>query len=124
MLASGTTNSEGLVQLKHSSAERTYVLGEDEQGGVFIAENFYYDSEIYNTKLYTFTDRPLYRPGDTVNFKVLGREFKSAKDHQVAKSLPITVTVLDAAGLACKPSKRNLMVCRVRRVNSLYRPML
>lgn len=98
VLASGTTNSEGLVQLKHSSAERTYVLGEDEQGGVFIAENFYYDSEIYNTKLYTFTDRPLYRPGDTVNFKVLGREFKSAKDHQVAKSLPITVTVLDAAG--------------------------
>lgn len=100
VLASGTTNSEGLVQLKHASPERTYVLGEDETGGVFIAENFYYDSEIYNTKLYGFTDRPLYRPGDTVNFKVLGREFKSAKDHVAAKAGPIQATLIDAAGTA------------------------
>lgn len=105
VLASGTTNSEGLVQLKHTSAERTYVLGEDEKGGVFIAENFYYDSEIYNTKLYAFTDRPLYRPGDTVNFKILGREFNSAKDHQAAKSAPITLSVLDAAGTTLQTFK-------------------
>lgn len=100
VLASGTTNSEGLLLLKHASPERTYVLGEDETGGVFIAENFYYDSEIYNTKLYGFTDRPLYRPGDTVNFKVLGREFKSAKDHVAAKAGPIQATLIDAAGTA------------------------
>lgn len=105
VLASGTTNAEGLVQLKHSSPERTYVLGEDAKGGVFIAENFYYDSEIYNTKLYAFTDRPLYRPGDEVNFKILGREFKTAKDHQAAKSAPITLSVIDAAGTTLQTIK-------------------
>ncbi|HEY6527359.1 MAG TPA: alpha-2-macroglobulin [Cellvibrionaceae bacterium] len=105
VLASGATNSEGLVQLKHSSAERTYVLGEDDKGGVFIAENFYYDSEIYNTKLYAFTDRPLYRPGDSVSFKILGREFKTAKDQQPAKSAPITLTVIDAAGTTLQTIK-------------------
>ena len=31
---------------------------------MFISENFYYDSEIYNAKVYAVTDRPLYRPGE------------------------------------------------------------
>ena len=63
VMTSGSTDAEGLLRLGHASPERSYLLGEDAEGGVFVSENFYYDSEIYDTKLYAFTDRPLYRPG-------------------------------------------------------------
>ncbi|MGA4817112.1 hypothetical protein ACPA9J_29575 [Pseudomonas aeruginosa] len=53
------------------------MIGEDREGGVFVSENFYYDSEIYDTKIYAFTDRPLYRPGDWVSLKMVGREFRT-----------------------------------------------
>ncbi len=100
VMSSGTTDDQGLLRLKHASPERSYVLGEDSEGGVFVSENFYYDSEIYDTKLYAFTDRPLYRPGDWVEVKILGREFKNARDSVAPTSAPVKLTVLDANGTA------------------------
>lgn len=97
-LSSGQTDKNGLLALKHIAPERSYLLGQDSEGGVFVAENFYYDSEIYNTKLYAFTDRPLYRPGDWVEVKVLGREFKNALESAALKPAPLILTVLDANG--------------------------
>ncbi|MBX8565465.1 hypothetical protein K5D44_12260 [Pseudomonas cichorii] len=67
VMSSGATDAQCLLRLKHVSPERSFLIGEDQEGGVFIAENFYYDSEIYDTKLFAFTDRPLYRPGDWVS---------------------------------------------------------
>lgn len=100
VMSSGRTDEQGLLRLRHHSPERSYVVGEDAEGGVFISENFYYDSEIYDTKLYAFTDRPLYRPGDWVEIKVVGREFKNARDSVLPLSAPLTLTVLDATGTA------------------------
>ncbi len=100
VLKQGNTDAQGLSRLAHTSPERSFVIGEDAEGGVFVAENFYYDSEIYDTKLYAFTDRPLYRPGDWVTFKVLGREFKNARDSVAPQMAPLTVVVLDANGTA------------------------
>ncbi len=100
VLKQGKTDEQGLARLSHASPERSFVIGEDAEGGVFVAENFYYDSEIYDTKLYAFTDRPLYRPGDWVSFKVLGREFKNARDSVAAQAAPLTAIVLDANGTA------------------------
>ena len=97
-LKSKRSDAEGLAILKHKSPEKTYVIGEDESGGVFISENFYYDSEIYNTKLYTFTDRPLYRPGDRVNIKWLGRTFTSAQHSTAPKTAPLSYQVIDPGG--------------------------
>ena len=77
VMSSGNTDADGLLRLKHASPERSYVIGEDREGGVFVSENFYYDSEIYDTKIYAFTDRPLYRPGDWVSLKMVGREFRT-----------------------------------------------
>ncbi len=71
----GVTDDSGTLQLQHISPERSYILGKDAEGGVFVSENFFYESEIYNTRLYIFTDRPLYRAGDRVDVKVMGREF-------------------------------------------------
>lgn len=87
-----------LATFKRSAPEKTYVYGEDVQGGVFVAENFYYDSEIYNTKLYAVTDRPLYRPGETVFVKFHGRTFVSARESKPADAGDINLQVLDANG--------------------------
>lgn len=98
-LAKGVTNAQGWVQLNHAAPEQTYLFAQDAQGGVLISENYYYNSEIYNTKLYATTDHPLYRPGDTVNIKVVGREFTNARDSKPLADAPIKVTVLDPNGL-------------------------
>lgn len=100
VMSSGTTDTDGLLRLKHVSPERSFVIGEDEEGGVFVSENFYYDSEIYDTKLYAFTDRPLYRPGDWVSLKIVGREFRNARDSVAPSAADVNVTVLDATGTA------------------------
>ena len=100
VMSSGTTDSDGLLRLKHVSPERSFVIGQDEEGGVFVSENFYYDSEIYDTKLYAFTDRPLYRPGDWVSLKIVGREFKNARDSVAPNAADVNVSVLDATGAA------------------------
>jgi len=97
-LQSGRTGGDGTVVLRHASPERTYVIGTDAAGGVFVSENFYYDSEIYDAKLYVFTDRPLYRPGDTVNVKLHGREFKDARHSMPLREAPLALTVVDPAG--------------------------
>jgi uncharacterized protein YfaS (alpha-2-macroglobulin family) len=98
-LQSAKTSAQGWVQLTHTAPEKTYVYAVDKDGGVMISENFYYDSEIYNTKLYATTDRPLYRAGDTVQLKVVGREFLNARDSKALTSAPIQITVLDPNGL-------------------------
>ncbi len=100
VMSSGATDADGLLRLKHVSPERSFVIGEDEEGGVFVSENFYYDSEIYDTKLYAFTDRPLYRPGDWVSLKIVGREFKNARDSVQPGAADVNVSVLDATGTA------------------------
>ncbi|CAG0905613.1 unnamed protein product, partial [Darwinula stevensoni] len=97
-LGSGSTDGEGLLSLSHAAPEQTYVYGVDKQGGVFVSENYYYDSEIYNTKVYATTDRPLYRPDDTVNVKVLAREFLDARTSSLAEDAVIKLSVADPNG--------------------------
>ena len=98
-LAKGVTNHQGWVQLNHAAPEQTYLYAQDAKGGVLISENYYYNSEIYNTKLYATTDHPLYRPGDTVNIKIVGREFINARDSKPLADAPIQVAVIDPNGL-------------------------
>ncbi|CAM2175562.1 Alpha-2-macroglobulin [Paraburkholderia sacchari] len=98
VLQSGSTGADGALMLQHVSPERSYVIGSDPQGGVFVSENFYYDSEIYNTKIYAVTDRPLYRPGDAVHVKFVGRTFQSANQSTPAAPAQLKLDVLDPNG--------------------------
>ncbi|SDE04926.1 alpha-2-macroglobulin family protein [Paraburkholderia lycopersici] len=98
VLQSGSTGDDGALVLQHLSPERSYVIGSDPRGGVFVSENFYYDSEIYNTKIYAVTDRPLYRPGDAVHVKFIGRAFRSANQSTPAAPAQIKFEVLDPNG--------------------------
>ncbi|MDR3212541.1 MAG: alpha-2-macroglobulin family protein, partial [Azoarcus sp.] len=97
-LASATTDADGLATLTHTSPERTYLLGQDSTGGVFVSENFYYNSEIHDTKLYTVTDRPLYRPGDEVNVKFMAREYRTANQSVPARAGELAISVIDPNG--------------------------
>ncbi|MCL2875426.1 MAG: alpha-2-macroglobulin family protein [Betaproteobacteria bacterium] len=98
MLATATTDTNGLATFTHVSPERTYLLGQDAAGGVFVSENFYYDSEIHDTKLYTVTDRPLYRPGDEVQLKFLARKYHTANQSSPALAGGLDIVVLDSHG--------------------------
>lgn len=98
VLQTATSDSSGRALFERSSPEHTYILGQDAEGGVFVSENFFYDSEIYNTKLYAFTDRPLYRPGDTVFVKMLGREFISSSQSKPISSGLANLEVMDPNG--------------------------
>lgn len=98
LLGRGRSDAQGLLRLRQHSPERSYVLGRDPAGGVFISENFFYESEIHDTKVYAFTDRPLYRPGDLVQVRIAAREFKDALASVRAADGPLQLVVVDAAG--------------------------
>ena len=98
VLKSDSSDRRGLRLLKHEAPEKSYVFGRDRAGGVFVSENFYYDSEIYDHQFYLFTDRPLYRPGDVVQVKVYAREFLSARESRPIEPVEASLQMVDAAG--------------------------
>ncbi len=98
VLKSGKTDEHGVLIMEKRAPEQNNVFGVDPQGGVFIAENFYYPAEVYNAKLYMVTDRPLYRPGDTVQLAVHAREFTSARKSTKIKPATGTLALRDPAG--------------------------
>lgn len=97
-LQSGSSDKDGIWQIARKNPERSYVLGRDEQGGVFISENFYYDATENASKIYTFTDRPLYRPGEWVHVKVLGRNFRNALSSTAIDAASVKLVVTDPSG--------------------------
>jgi alpha-2-macroglobulin len=105
VLKSGSSDDRGIAVLERKAPEQTYVIGEDSAGGVFVSENFYYDSEIYNAKLYAVTDRPLYRPGDPVFIKVLGRDFVSGRESKPVAAGDLDLEVFDPNGLPVSRQK-------------------
>lgn len=98
ILASAATDANGLAKFTHASPERTYLFGQDTVGGVFVSENFYHDSEIHDARLYTITDRPLYRPGDEVNIKFIARDHRAASQSSPAQAGELAIGVYDPNG--------------------------
>jgi alpha-2-macroglobulin len=98
VLKSDHTDDDGILGFSRDVPEKSYTLGQDKDGGVFVSENFYYDSEIYNSKLYLFTDRPLYKPGDKIQLKVYGREFTGARDSKPIEPAKVVLKLVDPAG--------------------------
>lgn len=102
VLDQGKGDSDGVFVSKHEIPERSFALMEDASGGVAVSENFFYDSEVYQPKIYVFTDRPLYQPGDTVTVRAFGRNLRrdGAKDRWDGLSgSSATLSVIDAAGV-------------------------
>ncbi len=103
LLDQGITAVDGVYFSKRSIPERSFAMIEDREGGVSVSENFFYDSEIYQSKIYMFTDRPLYQPGDLVSVRAFGRELKRMGSKDVWSSLAgksAQLSVVDSTGLA------------------------
>ncbi|MDH4275720.1 MAG: MG2 domain-containing protein, partial [Gammaproteobacteria bacterium] len=108
VIAQGATDARGIATFSKNGPEKSYVIGRDAQGGVFISENFYYDSEIYNAKIYAITDRPLYRPGDSVFVKFAGRQFVSSRLSEPLTGAALDIQVLDPNGTPVVAQKLQL----------------
>jgi uncharacterized protein YfaS (alpha-2-macroglobulin family) len=103
VLAQGISENDGVYISKRSVPERTFAMVEDENGGVSISENFFYDSEVYQSKIYLFTDRPLYQPGDSVHVRAFGRNLKREGSKDVWSALPGEsgiLNILDSSGVS------------------------
>jgi alpha-2-macroglobulin len=75
LLFKGRTDSEGTYysKVKAGDSDTIYVFAED--GDSFtLADPYAYWWEDANDKVYTYTERPVYRPGDTVFFRSILRE--------------------------------------------------
>lgn len=102
VLGQGKTDSSGVMLLKRAIPERSFAMVEDADGGVSVSENFFYDSEAFQPKVYVFTDRPLYQPGDQVQLRAFGRDLKRDGQRDSWSALPAakaSLTVLDSTGL-------------------------
>lgn len=103
VLDQGQADSEGVLVIKRAIPERTFALAEDQEGGVSVSENFFYDSEVAQTKIFVFTDRPLYQPGDKVSVRAFGRDLKRSSGKEIWTALPgksAMLSVIDSTGAA------------------------
>lgn len=94
-ISSGVTDKNGILIIDKTLPEHTYIIGESHDGGVFVSENYYYSSEINDLKLYAFTDRPIYKPGDLVHLKVLGLNMKEPKKPALLSPGEMRLVLLD-----------------------------
>lgn len=98
VMDSGHTDADGLLGMHHAVPQTSYVIGKDPAGGVFVSENFYYDSEVYGQRFYIFTDRPLYKPGDQVHVKIFARDYQGARQSSALPAGQAQLQLLDSAG--------------------------
>ncbi|NUL81666.1 MAG: alpha-2-macroglobulin [Armatimonadetes bacterium] len=75
----GTSNSDGMVRIpKPGTYQRSVVIADADGRTAFIPDQYIYD---YGQRgrgwmIYAFTDRPAYRPGDTVQWKSILRAYQ------------------------------------------------
>ncbi len=70
-LASGKTDDNGLVKFKDKKPDVLLTKINNDVGITYISNRRYYVLEKY--KVFSATDRPVYRPGDTVHYKAVIR---------------------------------------------------
>jgi uncharacterized protein YfaS (alpha-2-macroglobulin family) len=74
LLFKGRTDSDGVYYSKMKAGESDTIFVFAEKGDDFtLADPYAYWWEETHDKVYTYTDRPVYRPGDTVHFRSILR---------------------------------------------------
>lgn len=100
LATSATTDAEGIAKTPLvANVTGAYVVsGEDSAVVTTWGDSLNYASEAYNvTKTYVYTDRPIYRPGHEVRWKVISRIGYDAH-FDIDNSKPINVYVYDSRG--------------------------
>jgi hypothetical protein len=95
---SATTDARGLCTADLPKAEQEYdlvAIAEKDGSQAFLTSSVYGGEGDGQDRLYAYTDRPVYRPGDTVHFKGIARRFVEP-DYRVLAEEPVTFEVRDA----------------------------
>ena len=79
-IGGGTTNSEGIVRHAGNPGQGTLVVAQKETRYA-ISDPDFFSSSFFGQggpRVLLYTDRPIYRPGDSVFFKAIARNFSAA----------------------------------------------
>ena len=94
IIRTGTTGEDGLCMMSYQDkdAEHNVMVVGRYKDSMAVSSTYMYNEDRERQRVYMYTDRPIYRPGDTVNFKSIIRNLKG-KDLMpfVGKSVNIKV---------------------------------
>ncbi|HLP59020.1 MAG TPA: MG2 domain-containing protein, partial [Candidatus Deferrimicrobium sp.] len=95
-ITNGKTDNQGLFfsPVKEVS-QLTIISGSDKQFAII--DPSFFPVSMDHRKVYMYTDRPLYRPGQEVFYKGIARDFIS-ENYQPTVSIPVEVSVYDPQG--------------------------
>lgn len=98
LVTSGRTNSDGVLRLRLPSIEKgeshQTIIARSGESFAFVSSYLSSAQESRRT-IYTYTERPVYKPGQMVYFRGLVREGPSTR-YRAAAHLPMTVEVRDS----------------------------
>jgi hypothetical protein len=115
-LATGTTDADGIAKVAVPTAGngyypgyyisavsdgRTVLSGTNWNNGIapwFASPNIPFSFELPDTVGYLYTDRPIYRPGETVYFKGVVRKDDDARYSLPTSATPLTLSIRDDRG--------------------------
>jgi uncharacterized protein YfaS (alpha-2-macroglobulin family) len=101
-LSSATTNADGFAMPKLNSEDRNWFQGRFQVGDDTLWINDFSVSRSYDSRPHRsvqfFTDRGLYRPGQTIYFKGIALDRDKNKIPKIAANTKIAVRFLDANG--------------------------
>jgi uncharacterized protein YfaS (alpha-2-macroglobulin family) len=94
------TNAEGVALAALDSEYEALALATSAKGGIAVitVEPWYSRSQERQATGYAVTDRPVYRPGDTVRFRLWVRELEDRAYRRPRADQPVAVTIHDPQG--------------------------
>lgn len=97
---SGRTDKDGIFQTRLRFApggedQSLLVRAEKDGSAVFLRDHIWGEGGDGQTRVYSYTDRPVYRPGHLVNFKGIVRTFADEK-YRPPSSAPVKVEAWDS----------------------------
>ncbi|MBN1799329.1 MAG: hypothetical protein JW822_12180 [Spirochaetales bacterium] len=90
------SDNNGLAKTALSESE-VFIIGRSKQGVYAFYDPKYFPSTIRDNNVYIYTERPVYRGGDTVYVKGIYRKYKQGV-YSVAGSKAVTFTIIDSRG--------------------------
>ncbi|MEA3449336.1 MAG: alpha-2-macroglobulin family protein, partial [Bacteroidota bacterium] len=100
LVKSTSTNDKGIAAFIPGKNYANYIYEiETDDEKIFTGEQYYYNynqgNERWREKVHFFTDRSVYRPGQTIHVKGICMQSK-VKEHKLLKNYSTTVTMMDA----------------------------
>ncbi len=96
-----TTDDKGFLNISYSQIENKQFFVEFTNGNDrYFSNNSYYtykpgNNDYTTVHSFIYTDRAIYRPGQTVYFKSIVLESNNGKNHKLKTNYPVTVTFFD-----------------------------